>query len=77
VVAVEGEGGGEQAAELLGGVGPPSGPAEHGLGIDLALGRSDPLDRVGGDQLLVHGGLEDAVQQRPAGHHQGVAQLDL
>jgi hypothetical protein len=38
VVPVEGEGGDQQAAELLGGVGPPPGPAEHGLGIDLALG---------------------------------------
>ena len=77
VVPVEGAGDGEQAAELLGGVGPPPGPAEHGLGVDLALGRPDPLDRVGGDQLLIDGGLQDAVQQRPAGHHQGIAQLDL
>ena len=75
VVAVEGQGAGEQPPELLGGVGPSLGAAEAGVGVNRWPRGRDFADGVGVDAPVVLGRLEDAVEQRPAGHHRVVADL--
>ena len=41
-----------------------------------SLGARNLADGVGVDAAVVLGGLEDAVEQRSAGHHRVVADLD-
>jgi hypothetical protein len=74
MIAVRRQARGEQAPELVGGVGPPLGSAEAGVGVDGRLGRRDLGDRVAVDAAVVLGRLEDAMQERPACHHRLVAE---
>jgi hypothetical protein len=77
VVAVEGPAGGEEPAEFFRGEGAAALVAEDLLRVDARLWRRQVADRVGGDQPLGAGGLEDAQQDRAARHHAAVAELAL
>jgi hypothetical protein len=69
VVAVEGRAGSQESAELLRREGASLHATEDDLGVDRPLGRFDLAQRVERDQPLVLGRLQDAVEDRPAGHH--------
>jgi hypothetical protein len=64
----------QHLAGLLGGVGAALGLAEDLLGVDGLLRGADLADRVCVDQVVVLGGLQDAVQHRAAGHHRVVGE---
>jgi hypothetical protein len=70
-----GRGVGEKLPDLLGRVDARLDPAEDHLGINRALGRRDLGDRVRRDQPLILGRLQDAVQERAAGHDGSMLQL--
>src|SRR6266508_501210 len=67
----------EVAAEFLGGEGVPLGAAEALFRIYRALRRLHLANRVAGNTVVIVGGLENAVQQRPARHDAVVAELAL
>jgi hypothetical protein len=75
VVAVEGQGAGEQPPELLGGIGAAPAAAEAGVGVHRRLRGRDLADGAGVDAPVVLGRLEDAVEHRPAGQHGVMADL--
>ena len=75
VVPPEQRAGGEQPAGFLGGVGPALGLSQDLVGVGPPLGRRHPAQRVGGDGAFVLGELEDAEQDRAAGHQALVAEL--
>jgi hypothetical protein len=58
----------KQSAGLLGGEGATLGVGEHLLGIHPTLWGGDLADRVGRDGAFILGKLEDAEQDRAAGH---------
>ncbi len=62
-------------AELLGREGPSALMAEDLFGVQVWLGGLDLTDRVGGDEAFLAGRLQDAQQDRAAGHHPTVAEL--
>lgn len=72
---IVGLGVGEELAELLGRENARLDPAEDDLGINRTLGRRNLADRVRRDQPLILGPLQDAVQERTAGHDGGMLQL--
>jgi hypothetical protein len=73
VVAVERRGAGKKVSEFLRGVGAAFGVAEQRGRVDGPLWRGDLADGVGLDAPVVLGRLQDAVQQRSAGHDGVVA----
>src|SRR5829696_3426118 len=77
VVTVEGAAGGQKAAELLRGEGPPPLVAEDPVRIDPRPGSLHVTDGVGRDQAFAAGRFQDAQQDGPARHHPAVAELAL
>jgi len=75
VIPPEQRAAGEQQAGFLRRVGPPLGLPQDLVGVGPALGWWHPAQRVGGDGAFVLGQLEDAEQDRAAGHQALVAEL--
>src|SRR4029453_6676106 len=75
MVAVERPAGGKEPTELLRRQGAAALMAENLVWIDARLWRLHVPHRVGGDQLLLAGGLHDPQQDGAAGHHAAVAEL--
>src|SRR5215212_10011805 len=75
VVAVERPTGGQEGADLLGREGPSALVAKDLFGVQAWLGGLYLTNRVGGEQVFLARGFQDAQQDRATGHHPAMAEL--
>jgi hypothetical protein len=74
VVAIERPTGSQEVPEFLGSEGSSALVAEDLFGVRARLGGLHLANRIGGDQAFLAGRLQDAQQDRAAGHHPAMAQ---